>query len=73
MADYLYLEEFRQEGKEEEFGEAADVLEVVFYQASFQFGGVNRPDGSFPMNEELFDAPAGKRFLQAPCQYFDFG
>ena len=45
---------------------------MVFYEASFQFDGVNGPDGSFPMNEELFDAPAGKRYLQAPCQYFDF-
>lgn len=67
------MEDFAERGEEEEFGAAADVLEVVFCQTSFQFGGVNGQDGSFPMNEELFDALAGKRFLQASCQYFDFG
>ncbi len=55
------------------FGAAVDVLEVVLCQALFQFGGVNGLDRSFPMNENLFDASAGKRFLQALCQYFDFG
>ena len=64
MANQLDLRGFCREVEEEEFGAAADVLEAVFCQAAVQFGGVDGTNGSFPMNNDLFDAPAGKRFLQ---------
>ena len=54
--------------EEKKFGAAADVLEAVFCQAAVQFSGVDRANGSFPMNDDLLDAPAGKRFLQMPRQ-----
>lgn len=68
VANQLDLRGFCREVEEKKFGAAADVLEAVFCQAAVQFSGIDGPDGSFPMNEDLFDASAGKRFLQMPRQ-----
>lgn len=68
VADQLDLRGFCREVKEKKFGAAADVLEAVFCQAAVQFGGVERTNGSFSMNDDLLDASDGKHFLQMPRQ-----
>lgn len=73
VANQLDLRGFCRKVEEKKFGAAADVLEAVFCQTAVQFGGVEWTNGSFSMNEDLFDALAGDRFLQMPRQYFDFG